>query len=526
MLPMKETSPPQAFAVKAFAFLRSFFVVAGWSGVSRVSGVVREILFVNIFGASIFSDVYSIAMKLPSFFRRFFAEGALNAVLVPRFSNLLIEKQHSEVQEFAQRMFTILTIGLAAFVALMIIAMPYLIHIIAPGFKCGSYVYENVVHFARWTSPYILLISLVAVMSGFLNSMHRFAWPAAISIVANGAMISALIIGKQIEPRIGARGVMHVVCISVLLGGVVQCWILKQQCLRRGLRLRWVKPRFTPAIQDLFRASVPGMIGGGVMQVNIFVDIAFGSQLPTGSVSFLSYADRLNQLPISLLGAAIGTTLLPALSRYWNQNEIGRAHETQNRAILFGFFLVIPAAIGLFILAHPLVNFLYGHGKFDCYDVQQTKLALQAFCCGLPAYVFMKVASSIFFSHKDTTTPLYIACVCVSLNCLLNYILMHHLLHVGIALATAISACINAGLSFGILVRRRWLYLHAAEGCIALQILCAGACMGFVVWLVSQRVNAYSSASVLISIAVGLAVYAAMALLLRLPNKLFTKTKP
>lgn len=517
------SNPSPSLIVKTYTFLRSFFVVAGWTSVSRLSGVVREIIFANIFGASAFSDIYAISIKLPNFFRRFFAEGALNAVLVPRFANLLTHQPQEEVYKFAHRMLAVLATGLVFFVVLFELIMPGVIHVIAPGFRNNAYMYTNVVYFARWMFPYIWLISMVALMSGYLNSMHYFAWPAAISIVANLSMITALLIGKLCGAHVPLRGIMHLLSWSVLVGGVLQCCILWKECGKHGLKLKWVCPTLSPEIRQLLKASIPGMIGASVMQINVFVDMAFGSLLPVGSVSYLNYADRLNQFPISLLGAAIGTTLLPGLSRYWHDNKIEEAYSTQNRAILFGFALVLPAAIGLFVLAQPLVDLLYGHGKFDSFAVSQTMLALKAFVFGLPAYVFTKVATSIFFANKDTKTPVIIAAVCVLINGTLNYILKDYFAHVGIAMATAIASTLNAILGFTVLYRRKMIAFKMRQVMCVVKILIAGFAMGFSLHYMHSLLAFHYKIGVLLTVLLGACIYTIVALLLRIQKDFIQK---
>lgn len=496
--------------VKTYTFIKSFFVVAGWTGMSRLSGLIREIIFANIFGASCFSDIYTFSIKLPNFFRRFFAEGALNAVLVPKFSDLLTYQTHEHIQKFVQQMFSVLASGLFVFVVLFEIIMPFVVQIIAPGFKNNLAIYPHIVYFARWMFPYIWLISIVALMSGFLNSMHHFAWPAAISIIVNLAMITSLIIGKLLNQRISLHSILLLLSISILVGGVIQCIILWKECAKNGLVIRWCKPELKGEIKQVLKASIPGMIGASVMQINIFVDMAFASSLPIGSVSYLSYADRLNQLPLSLFGAAMGTTLLPALSKNWSQHNTLQAYKFQNKAILFGLVLVMPAAIGLFVLAEPVVRLLYGHGRFDDYAIMQTMLALKAFVFGLPAYILTKVFSTIFFANKDTKTPVIIAAICVITNGILNYVLKGYFAHVGIAMATAISSTMNAVLCMGILIRRRLLCLELRlVWCIG-KIIIIALIMGMVVSWISQETQTWNKISVFLPIIGGLMVYACL----------------
>ena len=488
---MKNNNREESLIIKTFSFFRSFFVVAGWTSLSRISGVVREMFFANIFGASAFSDIYAFAIKLPNFFRRFFAEGALNAVLVPKFSTLIASKDEEIVRKFAKQMFSVLVVGLFFFVLVFEIGMPVVVKTIAPGFRHNQFMYTNVVHFSRIMFPYIWFISIVALMSGLLNSMNHFSWPAAISIIANVSMIFALIIGKLLGNNVSLNFVMHLLSISVIFGGILQCIALWFDCRRNGVILRFSKPEFTPEIRKVLKASVPGMVGASVTQINIFVDMAFASLLPVGSVSYLNFADRLNQLPLSLFGSALGITLLPLLSKYWKNNEVEKAHQTQINSLVFGMLFVIPATIGMFVLAEPIVGLLYGHGRFDKYAIIQTMLALKAFVLGLPFYVLAKVFSTIFFANRDTRTPVIIAAISVFTNALLNYILKQHYAHVGIASATTISAFINAVICGAVLYKRKLFFVRKKEIITIAKIILASLMMGIVVFRINVNTPSY-----------------------------------
>ncbi|MDR0633171.1 MAG: murein biosynthesis integral membrane protein MurJ [Holosporales bacterium] len=488
-----EIKKESSLKVKTYVFVKFFFVVAGWTGLSRVSGVIREMLFVNIFGISLFSDVYTIAIKLPNFFRRFFAEGALNAVLVPRFSGLVAASDDEGLRNFAKQILSVIAVGLLLFVIFFEMAMPMVVKVIAPGFKNNYDVYTNIVHFARIMFPYIWFISIVAMMNGLLNSLNHFSWPSAISIVLNAITIATLIIGKLYEKSLPLSTVMHLLSYSILVGGIIQCAILWGNCRKNGVPLAITRPKITPEIKQVLLAAIPGIIGASVLQINIFIDIAFASTLPIGAVSYLNFADRLNQLPISLFGAALGTTLLPSLSQYWRNNDRAGANLVQNKAITFGLAFVLPATIGLFILAEPIVALLYGHGKFDSRAVTQTMLALKAYSLGIPSYVLTKVFSAIFFANRDTKTPVIIAATSVALNIVLNYILKELYAHVGIATATTIASVVNAVISGTVLFSRDLLKFEAVDCANIVKTIIASLIMGGIVYFVFSKVSFYTS---------------------------------
>jgi putative peptidoglycan lipid II flippase len=460
-------------------FIKSFLTVSGWTLLSRISGVVREMGLASVLGAGVFMDIYLFAIKLPNFFRRFFAEGALNAVLVPKFSSMIEHDAAENVQKFASQLFSVLAVWLLVFVLVFELGMTTVINIIAPGFKNRSFISSNIVYYARLVFPYIWLISMVAFVSGLLNSLHRFACTSGISIALNTSVVLALV-GAKIG-NLSQLAIMHALCLGVIIGGILQFAIVLQNCNKHGMQLRLSAPKLTPEIKKIIKATIPGMAGAGVVQINVFVDMAFASTLPTGTVSYLGYADRLNQLPLSLIGAAIGTTLLPPLSQLWSAHKYDEARSAQNKALVFALMFALPSAAGLFLTAETIVHILYGRGAFDLIAEYNTTIALKAFVCGLPGYIAVKVFSTIFFSNKDTRTPVMIAAVSVLLNVVLNAVLTKPFGHVGIAVATAISASTNALLGGIILSRRNFLRMNKDQWRQILWIILATTLMCFVV---------------------------------------------
>lgn len=475
-------SEARPLAVKTYAFLRSFLTVSGWNAASRASGIVREMLVFSLFGASVYSDIYSIVLKFPSFFRRFFAEGALSAVLVPHFSGLVAQNEQEHLRRFAQQMASVLAVGLLVFVSIFEFLMPAVVRLTVSGLSQNTFVFPRLVYYARWMFPYIWFISMVAFMSGILNSLHRFAWSAAISIVANACSILILTFGRIFEGHFTKDTLLLMVSAGILVGGSLQCLILWLNCRKNGVTIRPVRPRLTPEIRKLLRLAVPGMLGASVMQINVFVDMWFASHLPTGSVSYLSCADRLYQLPLSLFGAALGTALLPSLSAYWKANQAEEALKSQSKAVAFSLLCTLPAAVGLFVLAGPITKMIYGHGRFDAFAVQQTMTALRAFVFALPFYVMSKVFSSVFFAKKDMNTPVLIALICVGVNVVLNSLLQRPFGHVGIAAATAASGLVNALLGSLLLKRKGWFILERKQALNMLKVTLASSIMGLIVW--------------------------------------------
>lgn len=429
------------------SLLRSISTVSSLTLISRVLGFVRDILMAKFLGAGFVSDVFFIAFKFPNFFRRLFAEGAFSAAFVPIYCGLLGSGEEAErrrlADRFAEDALAVLLSVLLLFTVIVQVAMPWVMVLLAPGFYDQPEKFTLAVEFARLTFPYLMLISLVALMAGVLNGLHRFAYGAAAPILLNLALITAMGLFHG-EPLITGRAL----AVTVTAAGVLQLLWMVWGLRRAGFRPRLVKPRLTPRIRELGRVMLPVAFGAGVMQVNLVADIVLSSFLPEGSLSFLYYADRLNQLPIGVVGVAVGTVLLPALSRSLGTGDAARAARQQNRAVEAALLLTLPAAVALAVIPDPLITVLFQRGAFTLTDTSATAAALVAYVIGLPAYVLVKVLTPAYYSRKDTKTPVRCAVTSVAVNIVLNLILMQFLAHVGLALATAIASWLNVALLY------------------------------------------------------------------------------
>lgn len=434
------------------SLLKAATTVGGWTAVSRLLGMLREILMSYFMGVGVMSDAFVVAFKFPNFFRRFFAEGAFNAAFVPYFAGKLSEDGMPAAKKMAADVFSIMAWFLFGFVILIEILTPYVIPVIAPGFSGTPERVELAISFTRITFPYILCISLTALLSGMLNSVDRFWAASAAPILLNLTMIFGLLMIPHYDLSSGS-----ILSISVFIAGILQLAWLYWSCAKHGLSLPLHLPMITNDVRCVIRKMIPGMIGAGVMQINLLIDLQLASFLPVGSMSYLYYADRLYQLPMSIFGVAIGTALLPSLSKLWRANNTKHALQLQNKALTFSLFMNMPAAIGLIVLSHPLIALLFGHGKFSAADVAQTAPALAAFASGLPAYVAAKVFTTTFFAQNDTRTPVKVAGFAIAGNLILNLCLMQYFLHVGLALATSISAY-GQVIALGVLLKRRGLF--------------------------------------------------------------------
>ena len=436
---------------------------------------------------------------------------------MPQFSGRLAAEGEASAKRFAVEVLSVLVTVLFVFVTLLQIFMPLLMYVFAPGFADQPVKFNLAIELSRLTFPYLLFISLVSLLGGVLNSLGRFAAAAATPIVLNLALIGALLGATPFLPTPG-----HALAWGVAAAGIGQFLWMVIACQRAGVQLYLPRPRFTPAVKRMLRLMVPGAIGAGVVQINLLIDTMIASILPTGAVSFLYYADRINELPVGVIGIAVGTALLPVLARQIRTGEEAAAHYSMNRALEFALFLTVPAAAALIVIAEPVIAVLFQRGAFGAHEAAATGDALKAFSLGLPAYVLVKVLGPGFFAREDTATPVKIAIVCVVANVAVSLTLIQFLAHVGIALATATTAWLNAGMMWSILHRRGHYAIDARLRTRAIRILAAAAGMagalwvGLIVldpWLVSRGPVRWIALGVLV--AGGALVYGALVLALR-----------
>jgi putative peptidoglycan lipid II flippase len=431
------------------ALLRSALTVGGYTMMSRVLGFVRDVLVAAYLGAGPVADAFFVAFKLPNFFRSLFAEGAFNAAFVPMFSAMLGRDGRGPALAFAERALALLVAAVALFVALCQIFMPYLMLGLAPGFSGDPARFDLAVSFTRVTFPYLFFISLVSLLGGVLNSIGRFAAAAAAPVLLNLTLIGSLLVLAKFLPTPG-----HALAVGVSLAGMVQFLWLVGACQRSGIHLRLPWPSLGGDVSRLLRLIMPAALGAGVVQVNLVIGVILASLLPQGAISYLFYADRLNQLPIGVVGVAVGTALLPLLSRQIAAGDNQSASDSQNRAIELVLLLAAPATAALVAVPRELIGALFERGAFGAVATVQTAAALTAYAAGLPAYVLIKALAPGFYARHDTATPVRIAVLCIAANLAVSLALMPWLAHVGLALATAVAAWLNAGLLAAVLWRR------------------------------------------------------------------------
>ena len=491
------------------SMLRHIATVGGYTLASRLTGFARDILIAALVGAGPVADAFFVAFKFPNFFRRLSGEGAFTIAFVPMVSGLLSVQGREAALDFAQRTLAVMAVIMLGFLAVMEVIMPWAMQVIAPGFAADPAKFDLAVDLARITFPYLPLISFVALIGGLLNATDRFAAMAAAPILLNLCLIAALF---ALVPYAETPG--HALAWGVLTAGIAQFFFLLAAARRHGMALRFVRPRLTPDIRKLFRLMLPAAVGAGVMQINLLVDVLLASLLPTGAISYLYYADRVNQLPLGVVGIAIGTALLPLLSRQVKAGEDAAALVSQNRALEIALLLTLPATAGLVVLAGPIVEVLFQRGAFTVADAQATGLALAAYALGLPAYVAVKVLAPGFYAREDTATPVKVAVVAMAANIVVGVVLMQVIAHVGLALATAFSSWLNVALLGAILARRGGFAPDARLRGRAWRILLSCLAMvglllaGLEVWAQSRGMEPALRAAVLAGLVVaGAALY-------------------
>jgi putative peptidoglycan lipid II flippase len=465
--------------------IRSVLTVGGWTMASRILGFARDILIAAILGTGPIADAFLVALRLPNLFRRLFGEGAFNAAFVPAFSGLLTAEGRPAARQFASETFTVMAFWLGALTIVGEVFMPQLMVVLAPGFAADPAKFALTVTLSRITFPYLVLICLAALVSGVLNGLDRFTAASASYVLFNIISIASLLWLTPYVPTVG-----HALAWGVTASGVVQLGVLLWALHRTGMGLTLPWPRLTPQIRVLLRRMLPGLIGAGVTQLNLAIDVIIASLLPAGTVSLLYYADRVQQLPLGVIGTAVGTALLPLLSRQVRAGEAEASVATQNRAIEYALFLTLPAAVALIVSAYPVIWVLFGRGAFGAESARLSAQALAAYALGLPAFVLVKVLAPGYFARGDTATPVKIAIVAVAANLAMNLAFMVPLRQVGPALATSLAAVINVGLLGMVLVRRGHLRLDARLRQRSVRMTAAAAAMGVVLWLAQQALFA------------------------------------
>jgi putative peptidoglycan lipid II flippase len=441
---MSDEGARAAPARKATRLLRAFATVGGWTMGSRVLGFARDILIAAALGAGPAAQAFVAAFTLPNLFRRFFAEGAFNTAFVPMFARRLEEAGEREAREFAESAMAALAAVLLVLTLVAQVAMPFLVLGLASGFA-GDERFDLSVEFGRIAFPYILFISLAALLSGVLNSLGRFAAAAAAPVLLNVILIGALGLaaaGLFPEGDVQGYGAGLALVWGAAVAGVAQMALVWRAAAQAGMPLRLRRPRITPAIRRLAVVAFPAALAGGVMQVNLVVGRQVASWFE-GAVAWLYYADRLYQLPLGVIGVAIGVVLLPELSRRLSLGDHAGVRDAVGRSSEFALALTLPAAVALIAVPGPLVEVLFGRGAFEAGDAAATARAVAVYGLGLPAFVMMKIYQPLYFAREDTRTPFNYALWGMGVNAGVAVGLAPVIGFLSAALATTLAAWVN-----------------------------------------------------------------------------------
>ncbi|MDP3309383.1 MAG: murein biosynthesis integral membrane protein MurJ [Polaromonas sp.] len=457
--------------------------------VSRITGLVRELLMASTFGASAMTDAFNVAFRIPNLFRRLFAEGAFSQAFVPVLAASHAKNGDVATKLLIDRVATLLTWALLLTCVIGVAAAPVLVWMMARGLKQDPRGFEAAVFMTRWMFPYIGFMSLVALSAGILNTWKRFAVPAATPVLLNLSMIAAAWLGA---PWFKAQGIepIYAMGAGVMLGGLLQLSVQIPALLKIGvlpkiglsltaIRLAWADS----GTRNIARLMVPALLGVSVAQISLLINTQIASHLTPGSVSWLTYADRLMEFPTAMLGVAIGVVLMPQLAAAKAADDAEKYSAMLDWGLRIVVLLAVPSAVALLTFAQPLVATLYHYGAFTDRDVQQTTTALMGYGAGLVGLVAIKVLAPGFYASQDIRTPVKIAVVVLVITQLLNLALVPYLQHAGLALAIGIGALINAlWLLLGL--RKRGSYRPAPGwGVFALQVLAASALLAvFLLW--------------------------------------------
>ena len=419
-------------------------IISSLTLLSRFLGYLRDLLIAKVLGAGLISDCFFIAFKIPNLFRRLFAEGSMNAAFIPVVSGIRKNYGKESADIFFSKIFSLLLVVLFFFLIIIEIFTPIVISIIAPGFIENKFKYSLTIDYSRLTFPFLIFICLTSLIGAYLNTLGKFASMAITPIILNLTLIFTLIIlfrnGDQVF-------ISYYLSLSISIAGIIQLiWMiinLKKSNVNFQFTLVNKKP-IKLHENKFYKLLAPAIIGNGVYQLNLLIDMILASTLPDGSISYLYYADRVNQLPLGVLGIAISTALLPVLSKYVKMKDKKKSTQTLSNALHFGLIFSIPSFIGIFILSNQIIMFLFFRGEFTLSDVELTSYALIALSLGLPAFIMIKILVVPFFAMEDTKTPLKISLFSIAINLTLNLILIDKYQHVGLAISTSFAAWVNA----------------------------------------------------------------------------------
>jgi len=467
--------------------LKALAAVGSMTFLSRILGFVRDTLIARVFGAGMYTDAFFVAFKIPNLLRRISAEGAFSQAFVPILAEYKNQRSHDQTHALINHVATLLGLFLVALTIIGMLAAPWVVQVSAPGFAVDKAKFDLTVDLLRITFPYIFFISLVSLAGGVLNTYGNFSIPAFTPVWLNVAFIVAvLFVAPYFDNSI------RVLAWAVFAGGILQLLYQIPYLLKLGL-----VPRIRLDLQDegvwrILKLMGPAVFGVSIAQISLLINTIFASFLKPGSVSWLYYADRLMEFPTGILGVALGTILLPSLSKSFADKADGEYSKLLDWGLRLTFMLALPASVALAVLATPLVTGLFHYGAFGADDVDMTRQALMAYSLGLLGLILVKVLAPAFYSRQNIKTPVKIALFTLAATQLMNLLFISHLQHAGLALAIGLGACINAGLLYFYLRKANvykpqpgwtWFMLKLAVAVIAMGVALHFAAGSDALWL-------------------------------------------
>ena len=459
--------------------MRSLATVGGFTLMSRLLGFARDMVISRYLGASVSMDAWVAAFRFPNLFRRVFGEGAFNSAFVPLYSRKLEEDGEAKADQFAARTVTLMALILVVLAVLAFVFMEPITRVVARGYKGEAF--ELAVRLSRITTVYLIFVCLMAAFSGMLNSRRVFGPPAFAYVVLNIVFLCGLLF---VVPRIGQPEL--VLAWSVGIGGVLQLGVVVFACWRRGIRIRPAMPKIDNDIKKLGVLMLPGLASAGIQQVNLLVGQSVAS-FQQGGVSYLYYSDRVNQLPLGLIGVAFGIVLLPEITRNLRGGREQQAKSSVAHGVEMSLLLSLPAMVAMIVIPEEIMHGLFEGGQFTSEASHQAGLALRAFAIGAPAYITARVLQAAFFARENTKTPMQFTAVSAATNIILSIILFMTMKHVGCALATSIAGWVNVILLTISLHRDRFLKMESGFSRRVSGMLIASIIMGAAVWYLAQQ---------------------------------------
>jgi putative peptidoglycan lipid II flippase len=473
------------------SLVKSSSLIGGLTLVSRIFGFIRDMLLARVLGAGLAADAYQLAFRLPNTFRRLFAEGAFSVAFVPQFTKKLTgDGGDAAAEQFANEVLSVFIWVLIGFSALAMLAMPWIVYALASDFAEVPGKYDLSVFLSRLTFPYLAFISLATLFTGILNSKSRFGPGAFAPVLFNLVLIGGILVGAYLRGEThDDRIVTYAMATAVALSGLVQAIYLWWVVRRIGFPLRLQRPRLTPDVRQLGRTILPATFGAGVYQVSQFVDTFFATSLPQGSLTLLSMADRLNQMPLGIVGIALGTAILPMIARSIGSGDEAGAQRVQAQAVDLAMLLCLPAAVALGVCAHTFVTAFFVGGRFTAENGAITANVIQALVTGLPAYVLIKVLTPGFFARGDTATPVKTALAALIANIIFIIPLINAYGIVGLAAAGAGAAWLNTILLYTLLHRRGQFSIDGTLLSKIVRQAIAALVMGAVLWWLTSQLD-------------------------------------